>query len=1478
MGVNGAFTVVATGSPTPTLSKSGALPSGVTFTASTGVLSGTPAAGTSGTYPITVTAANGALPNATQSFTLTVNQAPAITSASNTTFVVGTSRTFTVTATGSPAATFSETGTLPAGVTLTAAGSLAGTPAPGSGGTYPIAITASNGVLPNATQNFTLTVNQSPAITSANTTTFTVGTSGTFTVMATGTPAPTFSETGPLPTGVTLTAAGLLAGTPAAGTNGTYPITITAANGVGTNATQSFTLTVNQVAAIISANSSTFAVGAAGSFTVTATGSPKPVLSESGALPSGVTFAAATGVLSGTPGAGTGGTYPITFSAQNGVGTTATQSFTLTVNQSPAIVSANIAGFSTGTAATFTVTATGTPKPTLSESGALPSGMTFAAATGVLSGAPAAGTVGIYPLIFTAQNSVGANATQSFTLTISQNGCTPVLPPGGTYVTDPTFATFGVTSNLTRALNAALSPACATTAATYMETTATGQHAATETYTGSITNGAAITETMYLANVSGSRYFDMVLFDQSWSHYGGVYGINPTTCSTSQSVFVDSGTNHWTLPATPLKLTQVTVGGVAWCQIQLTLIPQSSATGLNLFTNYDTSGTGGGGSYTGDGTSGMKFWGEAIQPAAAPAITSSAGATFTIGIAGTFGVMAAGTPAPTLTESGALPSGVTFTAATGMLSGTPTAGTAGAYPVTFTAQNGVGSNAAQNFTLTVASGSTPPAITTPSSATFAVSIAGTFTVTATGTPTPALSESGSLPSGVTFTAATGSLSGTPAVGTNGTYPITFTAANGVGANATQSFTLTVNQSQAAAMTSANNTIFAVGTPGTFQVTATGSPAPTFSETGALPAGVSFTAGGILGGTPAAGTAGSYPITITAQNGILPPATQSFTLTVNQAPAITSANNATFALGVASTFTVTATGTPAPTLSETGSLPSGVTFAAATGILSGTPATGSGGTYPIGFSAQNGVGGGATQSFTLTVNTPPSITTQPSNQTVPPGQTGKFSVVATGNAPLSYQWSMNGIPVSGATSSSYTTPATTSLNNGEVFTVAVSNAQGSATSNLASLTVSGPGALVASLATVNFGNVQVGGSSSVSVQVTNFGGTGITLSSSTASGPGFTTSNPAGQVLAPRQSTTLTVKFAPTATGAATGSIVLSASGVNSTTIALIGSGTASGIPAVTIAWSESSPNAIAYNVYRGSISGGPYTLLNSVPLSGSQFLDTAVTLGQTYFYVLSALDAMNNASVYSSEASMQVTAAPVITSANSLTLASGAAGTFTVTATGFPVAALAETATLPNGMTFTDNLNNTGTLAWTTAIPLGSYGLTFTADNGVLPIATQNFTMVVNGAPAITSANSTSFAAGTAGTFTVTATGTPAATFSETGTLPAGVTLTAAGSLAGTPAPGSGGTYPIAITASNGVLPNATQNFTLTVNQSPAITSANTTTFTVGTSGTFTVMATGTPAPTFSETGPLPTGVTLTAAGLLAGTPAAGTGALIPLP
>ena len=84
-----------------------------------------------------------------------------------------------------------------------------------------------------------------------------------------------------------------------------------------------------------------------------------------------------------------------------------------------------------------------------------------------------------------------------------------------------------------------------------------------------------------------------------------------------------------------------------------------------------------------------------------------------------------------------------------------------------------------------------PAITSADNTTFNVGELGAFTVTSLGNPTPSLSLTGVLPTGVTFNPVTGLLGGTPSLGTNGTYNIVFTASNGIGTDATQNFTLTV---------------------------------------------------------------------------------------------------------------------------------------------------------------------------------------------------------------------------------------------------------------------------------------------------------------------------------------------------------------------------------------------------------------------------------------------------------------------------------------------------------------------------------------------------------------------------------------------------------------------------------------------------------------------------------------------------------------
>jgi hypothetical protein len=273
----------------------------------------------------------------------------------------------------------------------------------------------------------------------------------------------------------------------------------------------------------------------------------------------------------------------------------------------------------------------------------------------------------------------------------------------------------------------------------------------------------------------------------------------------------------------------------------------------------------------------------------APTVSGPAAATFVVGQAGTAQAFTStGTPTPTISESGALPSGVKFTATgdDGTLSGTPAAGTAGSYPITVTAANGVSPDGTLSFTLTV--DQVPSAISGPSSDTYIVNATGSDTFTATGAPAPTISESGALPGGVTFDSSvpgTGTLSGTPASGTQGTYSLTITASNGVGTATTKTFTLTVVPAVSITTTSLPDATATVSYSTT--LAASGGKAPyTWSlSSGTLPAGLTLSSGGTISGTPS-GPAGTATFVVKVTDSASPhgTATQSLSIaTVVKAP-------------------------------------------------------------------------------------------------------------------------------------------------------------------------------------------------------------------------------------------------------------------------------------------------------------------------------------------------------------------------------------------------------------------------------------------------------------------------------------------------------------------------------------------------------------------------------------------------------------------
>jgi hypothetical protein len=165
-----------------------------------------------------------------------------------------------------------------------------------------------------------------------------------------------------------------------------------------------------------------------------------------------------------------------------------------------------------------------------------------------------------------------------------------------------------------------------------------------------------------------------------------------------------------------------------------------------------------------------------------------------------------------------------------------------------------------------------------------------------------------------------------------------------------------------------------------------------------------------------------------------------------------ANQAVIA-GQPATFSVTASGTAPLSYqwSKNTSNISGATSASYT-----TPATTTAdNASKFDVVVSNSVSSVTSAQATLTVSAAPvapSITTQPANQTVTSGQTATFSVVATGTAPLSYQWRKNTANIGGATSANYTTPATTPADNNAKFDVVVTNSVSSVTSAQATLIV------------------------------------------------------------------------------------------------------------------------------------------------------------------------------------------------------------------------------------------------------------------------------------------------------------------------------------------------------------------------------------------------------------------------------------------
>lgn len=397
-GVNGPITWSATG-----------LPSGLNIS-SGGLITGTPALGSAGVYPVDVSATN-TTGTTHATLTITISQiAPVITTPiTPPTGFTGVAYTFTVATSNGPTS-FSATG-LPTGLSIDNAGVVSGTPT--ATGTFVASITATNGS-GSDTKPATFQINLGPpVITSPATAGGAVAIPFSYQIVASNSPS-SYGATG-LPPGVTIdTTTGLISGTPT--TIGVYNATISATNS-NTTTSQGLQITIAVgVPVITSPATASGTTGSAFNYLITASNGATS-FSASG-LPAGLAIDTTTGRITGTT--SNPGTFTVNLGATNATGT-GNKVLTITITRAaPVITSPPTAGGMPGVPFVYTVTSSSGGGTTFAATG-LPPGLNIDPVTGRITGTPTTG--GTYDVVVTATNAAG---TTTFNLKITIGFIAPV--------------------------------------------------------------------------------------------------------------------------------------------------------------------------------------------------------------------------------------------------------------------------------------------------------------------------------------------------------------------------------------------------------------------------------------------------------------------------------------------------------------------------------------------------------------------------------------------------------------------------------------------------------------------------------------------------------------------------------------------------------------------------------------------------------------------------------------------------------------------------------------------------------------------------------------------------------------------------------------------------------------------------------------------------------------------------------------------
>ena len=360
------FTITTTGAPVATLTELGALPAGLSFLDNgdgTATLSGTPAGGSAATYILSFKAANGQMPDAGQSFNLTVDPAVTVAPATLPAPALGSTYSQQLAAAGGSGSgyTYAATG-LPAGLTLSASGLLSGTPTGSGGLPYSVVVTVTDGTGGTGSRSFTVAVDPAITLSPATLPVPTVGDPYSQQLAAAGGTGSgyTYAAAG-LPAGLTLSPAGLLSGTPTSAAGSPYNVVVTVTDGAGITRDLPFTVVADPAVTVSPATLPVATVGGGyGQQLVAAGGSGSGYTYAATGLPAGLTLSPS-GLLSGTPTSAAGSPFNVVVTVTDGIGATGSQSYPFRVDRATSTVSVISQGMSSVYRQPVTFTATVAP-------------------------------------------------------------------------------------------------------------------------------------------------------------------------------------------------------------------------------------------------------------------------------------------------------------------------------------------------------------------------------------------------------------------------------------------------------------------------------------------------------------------------------------------------------------------------------------------------------------------------------------------------------------------------------------------------------------------------------------------------------------------------------------------------------------------------------------------------------------------------------------------------------------------------------------------------------------------------------------------------------------------------------------------------------------------------------------------------------------------------------------------------------------